>query len=559
MQPDVPDFGPNVRIFSPNQATATIQAQLDADFNAQKDTQTAQMGTGRIAHLFMPGTYAVHDNVGFYTSVAGLGQNPDDVVINGDITVDAFNASDNGVALQNFWRSAENLEVIPSSGNTRWAVAQAAPFRRVDVHGGLQLFPASFGFASGGYVADTRVAGQTSSVSQQQWYTRDSNYGSWTGGVWNMVFSGTAGVPSNTFPSPPETTLATTPISRDVPYLFVDGTGKYRVFLPSLRTNASGASWAPGVATPGSSLPMSQFFVVKAGTSAATINSMLAAGCNLFFTPGIYHVNQTLNVTKANTVVLGIGYPTIVPDNGVNGMQVADVDGVRLKGILFDAGTTNSSALLTVGPSGSTASHAANPTTIQDVFFRVGGATVGKATNSLVVNSNNAIIDHIWAWRADHGNAGTVGWTINTGDTGLLVNGNNVLATGLFVEHYQKYQVIWNGQGGRTIFFQNEMPYDVPNEAGWIAPNGTNGFASYKVGDNVTSHEAWGLGSYCFFDVNPAVFATHAFEVPNNANVKFHDVLTVSLNFQGTITHVINNTGGTTPSGTTPVNVVSFP
>ncbi|HET9626355.1 MAG TPA: chitobiase/beta-hexosaminidase C-terminal domain-containing protein [Kofleriaceae bacterium] len=558
-QPDVPDFGPNVRIFSPTQASATIQAQLDADFNAQKDTLTAQMGTGRIAHLFKPGSYGVHDNVGFYTSVAGLGQNPGDVVINGDITVDAFNASDQGVALQNFWRSAENLAVVPSSGNTRWAVAQTAPFRRIDVRGGLQLFPASFGFASGGYVADTRVSGQTSSVSQQQWYTRDSNYGSWAGGVWNMVFSGTPGAPGNTFPSPPETTLATTPISRDVPYLFIDGTGKYRVFLPALRSNASGASWAPGVSTPGTSLPMSQFFVVKPGTSAATINTMLGNGCNLFFTPGIYHVNQTLNVTKANTVVLGIGYPTIVPDNGVNAMQVADVDGVRLKGILFDAGTTNSNALLTVGPAGSSASHAGNPTTIQDVFFRVGGATVGKATNSLVINSNNAIIDHTWAWRADHGNAGTVGWTINTGDTGVLVNGNNVLATGLFVEHYQKYQVIWNGQGGRTIFFQNEMPYDVPNQAGWIAPNGVNGFAAYKVGDNVTSHEAWGLGSYCFFNVNPSVVATHAFEVPNNANVKFHDILTVSLNFQGTITHVINNTGGTTPSGTTPVNVVSFP
>jgi hypothetical protein len=258
-------------------------------------------------------------------------------------------------------------------------------------------------------------------------------------------------------------------------------------------------------------------------------------------------------------VVLGIGYPTIIPDNGVNGMQVADVDGVRLKGILFDAGTTNSNALLTIGPAGSTGNHVGNPTTIQDVFFRVGGATVGKATNSLVINSNNAIIDHIWAWRADHGNAGTVGWTINTGDVGVLVNGNNVLATGLFVEHYQKYQVTWNGQGGRTIFFQNEMPYDVPNEASWITPNGTSGFAAYKVGDNVTSHEAWGLGSYNFFNVNPAVFATHAFEVPNNANVKFHDILTVSLNFQGTITHVINNTGGTTPSGTVPVNVVSFP
>ncbi|MEV7037367.1 chitobiase/beta-hexosaminidase C-terminal domain-containing protein [Amycolatopsis sp. NPDC051061] len=558
-QSDTPNFGSNVRIFDPSMSAATIQAQLDTDFNNQKDTLTAQFADRRVAHLFKPGTYNnVHDNVGFYTSVAGLGQNPGDVLINGDVTVDAFNASDNGVALQNFWRSAENLAVVPSGGQERWAVAQAAPFRRMDVRGGLQLYPASYGFASGGYIADTKVAGQAASVSQQQWYTRDSQLGSWNGGVWNMVFSGTSGAPANTFPNPPETTLATTPVSRDVPYLYVDGTGKYRVFLPSLRTNASGPSWANG-STPGTSAPMSQFYVVKSGDTASSINNALAAGCNLFFTPGIYHLNQTLNVTKANTTILGIGYPTLVPDNGVNAMQVSDVDGVRLKGLLFDAGTTNSQALLTVGQSGSSASHASNPTTVQDVFFRIGGAIAGKATNSLIVNSANTIIDHIWAWRADHGNGGTVGWTTNTADTGLVVNGANVLATGLFVEHYQKYQVIWNGQGGKTIFFQNEMPYDVPNQASWNAPSGVAGYAAYKVGANVTSHEAWGLGSYCFFDTNPAVSSYHAFEVPNNSGVKFHSLLSVSLNYRGTITHVINDTGGVTPSGTVPVNVVSYP
>ncbi|MGW3999617.1 chitobiase/beta-hexosaminidase C-terminal domain-containing protein [Amycolatopsis sp. NPDC004772] len=558
-QSDTPNFGPNVRIFDPGMSAATIQAQLDTDFNNQKDTLTAQMADRRVAHLFKPGTYNnVHDNVGFYTSVAGLGQNPGDVLINGDVTVDAFNASDNGVALQNFWRSAENMAVNPSGGNERWAVAQAAPFRRMDVRGGLQLYPASYGFASGGYIADTKVAGQAASVSQQQWYTRDSQLGSWNGGVWNMVFSGTSGAPATTFPNPPETTLATTPVSRDVPYLYVDGTGKYRVFLPSLRTNASGPSWANG-STPGTSAPMSQFYVVKSGDTAASINNALSAGCNLFFTPGVYHLNQTLNVTRANTTILGIGYPTLVPDNGVNAMQVSDVDGVRLKGLLFDAGTTNSQALLTVGQSGSSASHASNPTTVQDVFFRIGGAIAGKATNSLIVNSANTIIDHIWAWRADHGNAGTYGWNTNTADTGLVVNGANVLATGLFVEHYQKYQVIWNGQGGRTIFFQNEMPYDVPNQASWNAPSGVAGYAAYKVGSNVTSHEAWGLGSYCFFDTNPAVSSYHAFEVPNTSGVRFHSLLTVSLNYRGTITHVINDTGGVTPSGTVPVNVVSYP
>ncbi|MFI6099843.1 chitobiase/beta-hexosaminidase C-terminal domain-containing protein [Lentzea sp. NPDC051213] len=557
VQPDSPSFGPNTRIFDPGMSAQAIQTQLDADFNMQKDTLTAQMAPRRVAHLFKPGTYNVHDDVGYYTSVAGLGRNPGDVVINGDITVDAFNESDKGVALQNFWRSAENMAVNPSNGTNRWAVAQAAPFRRMDIRGNLALYPASYGFASGGYTADSRVSGQTASISQQQWYTRDTNYGSWAGGVWNMVFSGTPGAPANTFPNPPETTLATTPVSRDVPYLYFENNA-YRVFLPSLRTNASGASWING-GTPGTSLPMNQFYVVKAGDTASTINAALASGCNLFFTPGIYHVNQTINVTRPNTVVLGIGYPTIIPDNGVNAMQVADVDGVRIKGILFDAGTTMSQALLTVGPAGSSAAHAANPTTLQDVFFRVGGAIAGKVKDSLIVNSHNTIIDHTWAWRADHGNAGTWGWNEAVADTGVIVNGNNVLATGLFVEHYQKYQVIWNGNGGRTIFFQNEMPYDVPNQASWMSPNGLAGYAAYKVGDNVTTHEAWGLGSYCFFNVNPSVRAEHAFEVPNRSGVRLHNLLTVSLNYMGTITHVVNDVGAVTPPGTVPVNVVNYP
>src|SRR6266851_3676349 len=439
-QSNTPNFGPNVHIFDPSMSSATIQSTLDSVFTAQK---LNQFGTRRDALLFKPGTYSNTANIGYYTSIAGLGQNPDDVTINGDVTVDAFDGTGN--ATQNFWRSAENMAINPSAGSDRWAVAQAGPFRRMDVHGGLNLAPASNGYASGGYIADTKVSGQVASASQQQWYSQESDFGSWNGSVWNMVFSGVTGAPAQSFPKPPMTTLGTTPVSRDVPYLYIDSSGNYHVFLPSLRTNASGASWAGGP-TPGTSLPMSQFFVATPSNTAAQINVALAQGCNLFFTPGVYNINQTLNVTNPNTVVLGIGFPTLIPQNGVNTMQVADVDGVRMEGLLFDAGTTSSAALLTVGTAGSAASHASNPISIQDTFFRIGGS--------------------------------------------------NVLATGLFVEHYQKYEVTWNGQGGETIFFQNEMPYDPPSQAAWM--NGTtNGYAAYKVADSVTTHQAYGVGSYC--------------------------------------------------------------
>ena len=141
---------------------------------------------------------------------------------------------------------------------------------------------------------------------------------------------------------------------------------------------------------------------------------------------------------------------------------------------------------------------------------------------------------------------------------GLTVNGNNVEALGLFVEHFQKTEVQWNGNGGKTIFFQNENPYDPPNQAAWM-DGSRDGYPAYAVASNVTSHEAWGLGSYCYFNVDPSVVNYNAFSAPQVAGVKFHDILTVSLGGVGNITHVINDTGAQTASNTTPSDVTSYP
>jgi hypothetical protein len=544
-------LGPNVIVFDPTMSMTSIQSQLDSVFNTQ---QSNQFGTQRYAFLFKPGSYTnLNAQIGFYTSIAGLGQNPDQVAIHGDVTVDAgWNA---GNATMNFWRSAENMELFPASGTDRWAVAQAAPFRRMDIQGGMTLASPDCGWASGGFIADTRVTGQINSCSQQQWYTRNSTIGSWTGSVWNMVFSGVTGAPAQSFPTPPYTTLATTPVTAEKPYLYTDSTGAYRVFVPSLQTNSAGATWINGN-TPGTSIPLTQFYVAQPTDSSATLNQALAQGLNLLFTPGVYHITQTLNVTRADTVITGLGFPTLEADNGVLPMSVGDVNGVKISSLLFDAGTTNSPALLQVGPTGASASHAADPNQIQDVFFRVGGVGNAAVTTALIVNNNDTIIDHIWAWRADHG-AGA-GWTTNPSNNGLIVNGQNVLADGLFVEHFQQYNVIWNGNGGKTIFFQNELPYDPPSAAAW-SHDGIVGYAAYKVANTVTTHEAWGLGSYCVFTTDTTIAAYHSFEVPNVAGVKFHDVLTVSLG-KGSITHVINDTGAAAlASSVTPSNVTSYP
>jgi hypothetical protein len=547
--PGTPDFGPNVSIFDPSMSQATIQNRLNSVFNAQ---QSNQFGSQRFALLFKPGTYNVDANVGFYEQVAGLGFSPDQVTVNGAVHAEADWFGGN--ATQNFWRVAENLSVNPSGGSDRWAVSQAAPYRRIHLRGNLQLDDG--GWSSGGLIADSRIDGQIRSGSQQQFLTRNSEMGSWAGSNWNMVFVGDTGAPGTSFPNPPYTTVGSTPVTREKPFLYVDGSGNYQVFVPAVRTNSVGDSWSGGNPA-GTSLPISQFFIVKPGATAASINAALSAGQNLLFTPGVYHLGDTIRINRPDTVVLGLGLATIVPDNGVTAVSVADVNGVKIAGLLIDAGTTSSPVLMEMGPAGSTADHSADPSSLHDVFFRVGGAGVGKATVSLRINSNNVIGDHSWIWRADHGSG--VGWTSNTAANGLVVNGNNVTFYGLFVEHYQQYQVIWNGNGGRTYFFQNEIPYDVPNNASWSSGGGAQGWAAYKVGDSVTSHEAWGVGSYCFFSTNPSVVLGHSFEVPDNANVRFHDLVTVSLGGTGTISHVINNSGAAVNSGHQVTDLVSYP
>ncbi|MEU9236156.1 discoidin domain-containing protein [Streptomyces subrutilus] len=543
------DLGPNVIVFDPS--TPNIQGRLDEVFRQQ---ESAQFGSGRYQFLFKPGTYnGLNAQIGFYTSVSGLGLSPDDTTINGDITVDA--GWFGGNATQNFWRSAENLALNPVSGTNRWAVSQAAPFRRMHVKGGLNLAPDGYGWASGGYIADSKIDGQVGNYSQQQWYTRDSSIGGWSNAVWNQVFSGTQGAPAQSYPNPPYTTLDTTPVSREKPFLYLDGS-EYKVFVPAKRTNARGTSWGNG-APQGSSIPLNRFYVVKPGASAATINAALAQGLHLLFTPGVYHVDRTIQVNRADTVVLGLGLATIIPDNGVTAMKVADVDGVRLAGFLIDAGTVNSPTLLEVGPAGATADHAANPTTVQDVFVRVGGAGAGKATVGMVVNNHDTIVDHTWIWRADHGDG--VGWETNRSDYGFRVNGDDVLATGLFVEHFNKYDVEWNGERGRTIFFQNEKAYDAPNQAA-IQNGSVKGYAAYKVADSVNTHEGWGMGSYCYYNVDPTIRQDHGFQAPVKPGVRFHDLLVVSLGGNGQYEHVINSVGGpTSGTSTIPSTVVSFP
>jgi hypothetical protein len=588
--PHQPDFGPNVLIFKPSMPLSQIQATVDAIANQQVSNQ---FGTQRYALLFMPGTYGsastpLNFQVGYYTTVAGLGLSPNDVVINGSI--DVYNQCDANnfcVALTNFWRSLSNLTINVSNPDgcrhgEFWAVSQAAPMRRVQVNGFATLmdFCTNPAFASGGFIADSEFTGSTIvSGSQQQWLVRNSILDGWSNGVWNQVFSGVVGAPAQCFPAEPScggpyTTLATSPVTREAPYLYVDADGHYNVFVPAAHRNTSGITWG-GAPTPGRSIPIDEFQIATPTTDDSDINNALSRGKNVIFTPGVYAVDNTIKVKRDDTIVLGLGMPTLVPQHGIVSMTTADVRGVDISGLLFDAGTVNSAVLLQVGKgNGNSADDdgsfqqnhkpsADDPTTLHDVFFRIGGATPGKATASLIVNSDHVLLDDLWVWRADHGNG--VGWTANTADTGVVVNGNDVTAYGLFVEHFQKFEVIWNGNGGTVVFFQNEMPYDPPSQAAWMEAPGVPGWAAFKVGNRVGTFTGYGMGSYSFFNQGIDIFAAHAFEVPTTLPAgSLHDLLTIFLdatNGKGGILHVVNDAGGssTIANPDSPVTVVTYP
>jgi hypothetical protein len=532
----LPDLGPNVLVFNPSMPADAIQRQIDKVYAIQ---QHSEFGSARYALIFLPGEYHVDIPVGFYTQVLGLGPIPDAVHIMGNVHSDASLPKNNATCT--FWRAAEGFSITPAGGTMQWAVSQAVPFRRMHVLGNIVLHQ-NRGWASGGWMSDSVVDGNVGAGPQQQWISRNSQWGSWTGANWNMVFVGVPHPPEGEWPSPPYTKVDSTPIVREKPFLEVDSKGNWSVRVPDLRTSSMGITWHDG-STPGRSIPISHFYIAHPGIdTAATINAQLVKGKDLLFTPGNYDLAEPIRITRPDTVVTGLGFATLHPIHGTAAMSTADADGIEIAGLLFDAGPETSPVLLEVGPQNSKSSHASNPITLHDVFFRVGGAGIGRTQVNLLINSNDTIVDHTWIWRADHG--AEVGWTKNLSTNGLVVNGNNVTIYGLFVEHHQQFQVLWNGNHGRTYFYQSEIPYDPPDQPSFTSAPGTNGWASYKVADQVTDHEAWGLGIYSVFR-HPDVVLTRAIEVPRTPGVRFHHMITVALDDKGEISNIIDDKGGT--------------
>jgi hypothetical protein len=598
-------FGPNVCVFNPSMSQAAIQADVDRIATLQVPIGS-QFSTNRYAIFFEPGTYGSAANplvfqVGYYTQVAGLGFMPQDTVVNGMIEVFANDCATRTRgsstsywcnSTTNFWRSLSNLQlnvtrnwaVGPAWAPTfpgpygagcayseeAWSVSQAAPLRRLLVNGSIVFQDYCSGAnddASGGFIADSQITGNLNFNGQQQYYTRDSQIGAahaCPNGLWNEVYSGVVGAPAPVFSGSCQqnTVVPSTSTSEEQPFLYKDSTG-WHVFVPAVRHDSVGTSWGSGPPA-GSSLPLSSFFIASPSTSASDMTSALAKGKNLILTPGIYALDDAITAPHPDAVILGLGFATLVPQNGDAALKVVSNKGVKLAGFMVDAGPVNSDVLVSVGTPGQSSGSATNPDLISDVFFRIGGATLGKARVSLLVNADNAILDDVWAWRADHGNPGTVGWNVNTADTGLVVTGDNVTATGLFVEHYQKNEVIWSGQGGNVVFFQNELPYDPPTQADWMASPTQNGYPALLVTPNVKTFSGTGMGSYVvFIQTTATIYDDMAFQAPQTPGVQFNNLLGVWISGSGGLNSIINGVGGpvtsTNPGTAIPVDLAHYP
>jgi hypothetical protein len=519
-------FGNNVCVFDETQSRGSIQTVVTNIHNFEKNNE---FGSEGYALMFQPGSYPnVSVPVGYYTQVMGLGLKPDDTIIQ-NVKVDKDDLHGN-TSLTNFWRSGENFAV---QKDLVWAVSQASPLRNIHVPGALVLALGYDHYASGGFLANSKIDGGIASSGQQQWITRNTFMGRWyDGGVWNMVFVGSSNVPAtdsnpSVWANFPNTVVENTPVIQEKPYLVYNKTSKqYSIIVPEEKNNSTGPDWGNN----NTIIPESQFVIVKPGMNSDAINSAMkeknTAPKALIFTPGLYSLDKTLEINQDNTVVLGLGVPVLTAKTPHIPIMTTSAMGIKISGIMFEAGSAEAlqaddPSLLQIGVPGQDLGDANSPTVLTDVYCRIGGRVAAQTNSCITINDSFAIGDNIWLWRADHG-AGSPIWENNQSNTGLIVNGHDVTMYGLAVEHFQKNQVIWAGEKGAVYFYQSELPYDVP--ANFVVP------ASFKIADQVTQFTGYGFGIYDFFrGTSVGASSLSAIETPNNAGISFTHMVSVKL------------------------------
>ena len=432
---------------------AAQQVPLSAQFN--NDGYAVFFKPGTYGSAATPLVF----EVGYYTEVAGLGAVPQDTTINGQIEVfpNALDCASStncwANSTVNFWRSMSNLTLnvmdsannyvpqpitqLPPIGDSAdcyggstdmWSVSQATPVRSMIINGNLdfQAYCSQTGYGgndygSGSYVANSEINGQLSWSGNQQGIARNSDFESANGYVWNYVYSGDGCPPGYTPPagtacSPNQdafgsspagtegvngvdqvTALPQSPVTEEEPFLYTDSSGNLNAFVPAVQRNSTGPNFLSG-SEAGSSLPLSSFFIANPTTPVSSINAALAHGKNLILTPGVYNLWDSIVAPHPDTVILGLGFPTLVPQTGNAALSGVPNVGVKVSGLIVDAGPVNSPVLVDVGTpgpnGGQVAEEAADPDTIQDVFFRIGGAETTPVSATVSLLDDASLLDH---------------------------------------------------------------------------------------------------------------------------------------------------------------------
>jgi hypothetical protein len=567
--PEAPDFGPDVVIVTPSMTTEQVNAAI-----------APRPNDPRRQIFFMPGTYGsaegaanpdtargiVTTNLNANTAIAGLGKSPEDVRINGALHIDVAGFA----ALVTFARSLSNLTINPIQpglppATLRWQTSQTAHWRRVNLLGSLDVVGDPPTFAFGSVIANSRITGKVDvgdaritasspgGKANAMYYVRDSAIGGWKGFASQMVFSGVTGAPADNFGpggadrsnAGDKVTLPTTPLSREAPFLYVEK-GAYKVFVPKARRDSAGYNWSVGT-DGGRTLPIDRFLIARPSDPVEKLNAAIASGKDIILTPGIYQLTAPLRIARADTVVMGLGFAQLNAVAGTEAVVVEDVPGVVLSGFGIGTGPTTSDVLVRIGTPGVRSGVAANPTTLSDVHI------AGKAVTTQVIDQDHVLVDGAWirTWRD-----GKVEWADAVNSFGVVVNGDNVSWTGLWVEHFKKTQITWNGNGGRVVFLQNEPPYEPPSQAVWMNGN-KPGYPSLKIADHVKTFRLDGFSTYTRFSNGCACFVSSAIETPVSPNIRFHGLTAASILFpipgggftKGGYKHIINDVGPAVDAG----------
>ncbi|CAK0810061.1 unnamed protein product [Prorocentrum cordatum] len=556
-QPNPPAWPKGVYVWGPDTPADEITQVANEAFTTNgghEPEDHGQFSPLRFAFMFKPGTYHVDVPIGFYTQVLGLGDQPGDVVFDAPRGPYSEEGDQDhmGGALSSFWRSVENFQTRSSM---LWAVSQAAPMRRVIVDKDLNLAQyvdgVGMGYASGGFLGNVEIGGKLYPGSQQQFCVRNGDFvGGWSGGVWNMAFIGSKNAPEahcGHDDGMPFVTVDQTPVIAEKPFITIDEAGKFYLNVPPSQRDRVGTDFDAGL-----KIPFEEVYVAQEGDSAADINRHLDQGLHLVLPAGIWELDEPLKVGTKNQVVLGLGLATLVSTAGNAVIQVGSVDGVRIAGVLLQAGETLSETLLQWGDDTAFKGDPENPGYASDLFARVGGpwdpAEKQQRSRLMVqISSGNVVGDNFWLWRGDHwgkpsGEYGLVRDGDNRCDTGLEVTGDDVTIYGLAVEHTLKDLTVWGGQGGRVYFYQSELPYDVNQD--W----GDAGYVGYRVLDSVGTHEAHGIGVYHYFR-DYAVTVQSGIACPEWLENSFDSPLSVYLTGKGKVLHILNDRGDMTGDG----------